>query len=488
MVAATNIKTGSPAFIDRPVVLGELRGHLNAVRESGRGRLLSIRGRRQAGKSTLVERFTQTADVPSVFMTAALGRSRAEHLQSLATAAHESLRPPPDMDVSFATPPDSWQAVFTSIALAANDGPLIFVLDEFPWLTQTDRSLEGVLQTAWDRVLEKLPVLMILIGSDVTMMQRLSTHDRPLFGRVREMIVDPLNLGEVAGAFPSWSAAETIDAYLTIGGYPRLVADLAASGKGPAAYVRQSLTDPVCPLLMIGRLVLGAEFPEPVAAAGILAAIGSNDSGHPRFSDISVDSDGSDAQARATATSRALKLLSGTKRLVEQEMPAWADTKSRLRRYRITDPYLRFWFRYVDDYAAIIERGRADLAIGHFERDWSSWRGHSVEPLVRQSLFRLGAKGPELKSIEQVLPWWTRDGQYEVDVVGVTTKATALLGTIKWRNNGGVTARDMADLATAAALIPHAGRAQLAAVCRQGNLPDGADLLFTAQDIVDAWR
>jgi len=483
-----NTKPGSPTFIDRPAAFKELQSHLDAVRETGRGQLLAVRGRRQAGKSTLVERFTQMADVPSLFMTAALGRSPAEHLQSLATAAHESLHPLPDVDVSFATPPESWQSVFTSIALAANDGPLIIVLDEFPWLTRADRSLEGVLQTTWDRVLEKLPVLMILIGSDVTMMQRLSTYDRPLFGRLLEMIVDTLDLGEVASAFPSWSAAETIDAYLTIGGYPRLVTDMAASGKSPAEYVRQSLNNPVSPLLMIGRLVLGAEFPEPVTAAEILAAIGSNDSGHPRFSEISVESDGSGAQSRATATSRALKLLSETKRLVEQETPAWAETRSRLRRYRITDPYLRFWFRYVDDYSAIIERGRADLAIDHFDRDWSSWRGHSVEPLVRQSLFRLGAKRPELKSIEQVLPWWTRDGQHEVDVVGVAHKATVLLGTIKWRNNGGVTARDMIELAAAAPLIPHSDKALLAAVCRQGDLPDGAHLLFTAQDIVNAWR
>lgn len=33
----------------------------------------------------------------------------------------------------------------------------------------------------WDRTLAKLPNLLILVGSDVAMMERLAQHDRPLF-------------------------------------------------------------------------------------------------------------------------------------------------------------------------------------------------------------------------------------------------------------------------------------------------------------------
>lgn len=36
-----------------------------------------------------------------------------------------------------------------------------------------------MLQRAWDRVLEKKPVLLVLIGSDLSMMEALNSDGRP---------------------------------------------------------------------------------------------------------------------------------------------------------------------------------------------------------------------------------------------------------------------------------------------------------------------
>ncbi len=77
---------------------------------------------------------------------------------------------------------------------------MIAVLDEFPWLVGGDRTLEGELQAAWDRSLERLPVLLILVGSDVAMMDSLASHGRPLFGRVSPLVIPALDPGEVADA------------------------------------------------------------------------------------------------------------------------------------------------------------------------------------------------------------------------------------------------------------------------------------------------
>jgi len=38
------------------------------------------------------------------------------------------------------------------------------VLDEVPYLTGHDDAFEGVLQRSWDRLLERKPVLLLLIG------------------------------------------------------------------------------------------------------------------------------------------------------------------------------------------------------------------------------------------------------------------------------------------------------------------------------------
>lgn len=57
--------------------------------------------------------------------------------------------------------------------------PSVVVLDEMPYLVREDPSFEGTLQKAFDRTLSKLPGLLILIGSDIAMMEQLDTYGRP---------------------------------------------------------------------------------------------------------------------------------------------------------------------------------------------------------------------------------------------------------------------------------------------------------------------
>lgn len=104
---------------------------------------------------------------------------------------------------------------------------------------------------------------------------------------------------------PGRSAVEVFDAYLVTGGYPRLVSDLVGrNARRVVDYVHDSLADPYSPLVTTARLSLDAEFQEPQFAYGVLSAIGSSDRANPGFKDVLG--------------------------------------------YRVVDPYLRFWFRYVE--------------------------------------------------------------------------------------------------------------------------------------------
>ncbi len=220
----------------------------------------------------------------------------------------------------------------------------------------------------------------------------------------------------------------------------------------------------------------------------VVSAIGSEDSAHPRFTDVlSAMSDPSERKKAETAVTRVLKLLTDDAGLIDPEVPAWAAPSSKLRRYRINDPYLRFWFRYAERQVDRIARGRSDLAIAHFDRDWSSWRGRSVEPIVRDAVQRLATSIPQLAEVESVRPWWVRDGQVEIDVVAGSATETVLLGTIKWRTSGGVTPRELAQLRAQRELVPHAAAASLAVISPEGAPPPGADLALTAADLLQAW-
>ena len=139
-------------FIGRHRDMQRLWRHLDAVTVDGHGRLLSIRGRRQAGKSRLVTEFADRTGLPQLFFTASRLASPREELGRLAAeAARSSL---PGASMFDGVTPDSWAAVMRLIAAALPDGPAIVVFDEFPWMCQSSPALEGMLQVAWDRTLE----------------------------------------------------------------------------------------------------------------------------------------------------------------------------------------------------------------------------------------------------------------------------------------------------------------------------------------------
>ena len=103
------------------------------------------------------------------------------------------------------------------------------VLDEMPYLAREDPGFEGTLQKSFDRTLSRLPVLLVLIGSDLAMMEALNTYGRPFYQRGTEMVVPPLNPAEVAtmlGVRP----ADAIDAYLVTGGLPLILDEWPAGG------------------------------------------------------------------------------------------------------------------------------------------------------------------------------------------------------------------------------------------------------------------
>lgn len=477
------------AFWGREPDIAALQADLEEVRRSGRGRMLAMRGRRQCGKSRLVTEFVERAAVPYLFTTAVKNASAGVQLETAMQDLTSARVPLAQQDVAFAAPATSWADLFARLPLALGDEVSVVVLDEFPWATESDATLEGVLQNAWDRNLEPLPVLFILVGSDVAMMERLTSHDRPLYGRALERTVHPLTPSGVAEACGSdRDPVDLLDVYLSTGGYPRLVTE-AARHRSAARFVHHQLDDDSSPLVVVGQRVLSSELPDADAARTVLEAIGSVEIGHATFSST-VKRLGGDEQTAGTRVTRALERLQA-KRMVSIDVPAGAGAKSRLRRYRITDPYLRFWFRFCAPELAHIERGRSDLVLDRYDRDYQTWRGRAIEPVVHGALDRLaGDPTSEFAGAETVGSWWDRTNSHEYDVVAADRRGHVLwLGSIKWRPARSMDRSDMSTLAEARRAIPDAQGARLLAVCPAGADSDsGFDGVLTAGDVLDAYR
>lgn len=474
-------------FVGRRDYMATLAGELDRVRQTGRGRFISMRGRRRVGKSRLVDQFLRREaqpPVPYVFFTASrqpLPRELEMFAQDVARSKLPAAAAVRGGEVTF----DSWDAALTFVATAAGRTPQAIVIDEFPYLVEQDPSVEATFQKVWDRHLLKAPVLLIIIGSDISMMSALTEYDRPLYGRPnREMVLEPFGPHETAEMLDLPPTA-AIDAQLILGGFPQITQEWQP-GMDMWDFLQEEILNPTSPLIVGGERILSAEFPEEVRAREVLATIGG--SGERTFTTIQRR-----AGIHETTLQRALEVLVEQKRMVLAERPL-SPRRSRETHYTVADPYLRFWLRFVGPYMAEIERARGDLVLDKIKEEWTTYRGRAVEPLIRESIFRM-LPDERFGDARYVGGYWTRKGDVEVDLVGAAKstlpKRVAFTGSIKWKERAPFDGRALGQLVGQRDKVPGTDEdTVLVAVSRAGFDERGraADVTLGPNDLVEAWR
>lgn len=457
-------------FVGRKAQLARLGGLLRRVRDDADakpGKALLIRGRRRVGKSRLVEEFVDHVDVPHLFF-AATGRPVRDELRLFAEEVAASGLP--GAAIFDGVELESWDAAFRLLATALPDDGCVIVLDEIPYLVAADVGFEGTLQRAFDRELARKRVLLIGIGSDVAMMEALNEYGRPFHQRATEMVVPPLTPAEVAELL-DLPAADAFDAQLITGGLP-LICNEWPAAMPLMEYLDEALRDPTSALLVSGERSLAAEFPSDIQARTVLAAIGS---GERTFTNIGRAA----GDIPQMSLNRSLTTLT-TKRIVAADEPLSTKSGSKDKRYRVADPYLRFWLSFLGPHLDEIERGRGDRVLARIRRSWTSWRGRAIEPTIREALERLA---PPVILDENDTPgvvggYWTRTNNPEIDIVvgdrAPNTKRIVALGSIKWLENAPFDHHDLGALQTHRTQLPGAAAdAPLIAVARSGCTVEG---------------
>lgn len=457
--------------------LGGLLRRVEADPPGSPGRCLFVRGRRRVGKSRLVEEFCRRAGVPYVYFTAARQGDR-EIANFVAEISGSTLPGRGRVDGLIA---GTWDAAFGLLdAALPDDAPAVVVLDEFPYLVDDDPTIEAVLQKQWDRVLSRRRVLLLLIGSDLAMMEALDSYGRPLHQRGSEFVVAPLSPRKTAEIVGARTAADAFDAYLVTGGLPLVCNDWSA-GTPMWEYIDGTLAESTSPLIVSGERMLAAEFPVEALPREVLTRIGS---GERTFSNIARAAGG----LQATSLTRALGLLI-SKSVVARDLPI-STKKSAEPRYRIDDPYLRFWLRFIGPHLAEIERGRSDRVVARIRRDWAAWRGRAIEPIVREALTRLSPIDG-LPPADVVGGFWTRTNVPEIDIIGADrgpiAKRLAYAGTIKWLEDEALGSAEVDALVAALAAVPGAtGGLPLVAVSRAGVTARNA-VALGPDDLIEAF-
>ncbi|GIE77659.1 hypothetical protein Aph02nite_36090 [Actinoplanes philippinensis] len=432
------------------------------------------------------------AGLPYCFYTAVKGASSTEAVsQFLGALRDSSLLTPAGRDLLPSQPPaGGWGDMLRLLAGVLPDTPSIVVLDELPWLSEQDPTFDGHLQVVWDRLMSSKPVLLLLLGSDLHMMQRFTEYDRPFYGRAANMVLGPFNLAETA-AVTELSGADAIDAYLITGGLPGICLEWTP-GSSPIDFLTTEITSKTSALFTVPEQSLASEFPAPDTARRVLEAIGGL--GSRTFSNIAAAAGDRGGPVSSGTLSPLLHRLVDEKKILAVDKPL-STKPSKLAQYRIADSNLRLYLAILRDVHQLVLRDRTAAARAVLEARWSTWRGNAVEPVIRDAL-AIAAGAGELMWTDtwEVGGWWNRQANPEIDLVGADrapiASRIAFAGSIKWQD-GLFDRHHLDDLRRHAPMIPgfQPGTSGLVVVSRSGtDLPAGAvDLIWGPDDIVRAW-
>jgi uncharacterized protein len=441
------------------------------------GKCIMLRGRRRMGKSSLVEHFAQTVKVPSMYYTAAGVGSELE-LEGFNEAV--ALSTLPNRHLYMEAPPSDWNNALRELAdCLPEDEPSLVIIDEVPFLMDQVEAFEGMLQRAWDRYMLNKPVLLLLIGSDLSMMEALNSYERPFFQRGAPMVLGPLNPAEI-GEMLDLGPVEAFDAALVTGGLP-LICSEWEPGASLWDFLARSMSKPVSALMVSAELSLAAEFPVRTMADPVLRAIAN---GERTFANIARAAGGLPHSTLA----RALETLVD-KGIVTSSLPI-ALKPSRERRYAIADSYLRFWLPLIVPNRGDAERGQIDLVLSRIRRSWTSWRGRAIEPLVRESLARV-LPTETVPYARQVGGFWTRSNDVEIDIIGAedapVAKELLFVGSVKWLDNDKFDRRDLEALKDQRRALTDQ-EVPLIGISRSGFDCKGLDGAFGPEDLIKGWQ
>ncbi|GIK37639.1 MAG: ATPase AAA [Chloroflexota bacterium] len=398
---------------------------LQQLYESRRAELFIVYGRRRVGKTELLRYFCQ--ERPHIFFSATQTTDKnqlADWSRLLWQYAHGQPLP----DFTFPT----WEASFQFLATLAGEQRLVVVVDEFPYMIESNAALPSILQKLWDENLRHTQVYLILCGSSIGMMEQETLGYRsPLYGRRSgQLLLQPLDFTSARPFLKPYDLTTEIETYAVLGGMPAYLEQFDFSQSLEANIIDRILR-PNRVLYDEPLFLLRTELREPRNYFAVLQAIAH---GKTRPQHIAQASGVGDARM----VSKYLSVLQEL-RLIERVVPVTETQpqKSRQGHYRLADQFLRFWFRFLAPHRSELEQGQAQLVWQNdIAPQLAQFTGPVFEEICRQFLWRLARTDQPRRlpfAPQQIGAWWWKE--QEVDIVALNrAEEIILVGECKWRS------------------------------------------------------
>lgn len=428
--------------------------YLNRLYTQPSSSLCVVYGRRRIGKTRLLTHWLATRQLPG-FYWVATDTSAVAVLRSFSHALYRQLHGTSPADPGFTY--YDWDEAFRELARCAQQSPqkLVVILDEFTYALEAYPDLTHKLQAAWDQTLKQLPIFLVLSGSQIGMMEdEILAQRSPLYGRATGLLqVRQWPFKDVRAAFPRYDIESCVALYSVMGGVPYYLEQLDQQLSVVENIIQRVMQSPLL-VQDEPRLLLHDHFQQPGLYAAIIGQVANGENSPKAIAETLGLEQGTVGSYLSTLVRIGL---------LERETPATERHPERTRRsrYRVTDPYLRFYHRFLAPQLPFLLRGAYRAVWNTIEQHWRAFVGtYTFEELCREWVY-VAAEIEQLPFLpQQVGSHWSKTEQ--IDVVAVNWDGGAVLyGECKWKRDSALTLSEVEKLVQRAEqieLTAHSGR------------------------------
>lgn len=394
--------------------------------------LVVVYGRRRVGKSRLITEFYK--DKKLWRFDGLEGQPKSRQIRSLLEQLSKITRNP----IYASAHCNDWIDCFKLLheAMTRSQHRLTLFLDEIPYMANRQQELVSALKWAWDNLWQNKPhFTLILCGSIASFMIHKVLRSSALYGRITlEICLKPLSLPETREFFDkAFSLREICNIYMICGGIPEYLKHFSNNKPLPHMISRISFCKDGYFTGEFDRLFKDVFLEEAIYKKIIKTLAKNRDLKVPELmDDLDISGGGGLSDCLENLESAGF---------IKSVIPWDRPDESKLRRYRLDDEYLYFYFKFIEPNLRKI-RENTDIHWGLrllHSRSYDSWAGLAFErlclkhiPLIVKALHidqLIQASGPYFRRSDN-----TRKG-VQIDLMFVRHDPVITLCEIKYHDS-----------------------------------------------------
>ncbi len=391
-------------FYNREKELKTLQAHHHQSSESGK--MIVMTGRRRVGKTLLALEFSKNYRYLYLFISK---KSELLLCQEFLDEIKKTFDVPVIGHIS------SFKDIFALLLEISKKEPFTLIIDEFQEFYNINPSIFSDVQRLWDLNKSQCRLNLIFIGSVYTLMNRIFQNSKePLFQRAdRVLYIKPFQiktLYDILSDHNSMDMKNLFDLYLFTGGIPRYIDILVKNTSLNYNSMLDFILEEDSPFLNEGKNLLIEEFGKEYGMY---------------FSILELISSGKTARAEIESILECqvggyLERLENDYNIISKQKSIDAKPNTRSLKYRVTDNFLNFWFRFIYRHRSAIETGNFKYVKQIIDRDYAMYSGLILERFFHLLIADTG-------QFNNVGSYWEKGNQNEIDLVAVNDMEKKIL-------------------------------------------------------------